>query len=190
MKKILSILLVAVMLVGVLGACGKSESANNAPAESGNKQESSNTVTTDDTTKTDDSSEPAAESDRPADHVTLKMYFHGSNVTDDSAVLEKVNAYLDEKLNVTLEPIWGTWGDFDTNAVLAINGGDDIDIYFRAGGDKDRDGAPEDRKHLLHVLCALPKLQRHGDWRGAHDLYLLQFLHELYCREGGAGYHT
>ncbi|MCR5343661.1 MAG: ABC transporter substrate-binding protein [Butyrivibrio sp.] len=62
--------------------------------------------------------------------VTLKMYFHGSNVTDDSAVLEEVNAYLGEKLNVTLEPIWGTWGDFDQNAVLALQGGDDVDIYF------------------------------------------------------------
>ncbi len=130
MKKILSILLVAVMLVGVLGACGKSESANNAPAESGSKQENTTKPATNDTNASEETSEPAADSNRPADHVTLKMYFHGSNVTDDSAVLEKVNAYLDEKLNVTLEPIWGTWGDFDTNAVLAINGGDDIDIYF------------------------------------------------------------
>lgn len=62
--------------------------------------------------------------------VTLKMYLHGSDVTDDSQVLEAVNAYLKEKINVTLEPVWGTWGDFDTNSVLALQGGDDIDIYF------------------------------------------------------------
>jgi putative aldouronate transport system substrate-binding protein len=62
--------------------------------------------------------------------VTLKWYLHGSNVTDDTEVLAKANEYLKEKLNVTLEPIWGTWGDFDANSVLAINGGDDVDIYF------------------------------------------------------------
>ncbi|MHB8131813.1 MAG: ABC transporter substrate-binding protein, partial [Mobilitalea sp.] len=76
-----------------------------------------------------DATEAPTESDK-LEPVTLKWYLHGSNVTDDTAVLAKVNEYLGEKLNVTLEPIWGTWGDFDNNAVLAINGGDDIDIYF------------------------------------------------------------
>ena len=64
------------------------------------------------------------------DTVTLKWYLHGSNVTDDKAVMEKVNEYLKEKINVKLEPIWGTWGDFDEGATLAINSGDEIDIYF------------------------------------------------------------
>ena len=62
--------------------------------------------------------------------VTLKMWFHGSNVTDDKAVMEKVNEYLGEKINVTLQPIWGTWGDFDTNVVTALAAGDDVDLYF------------------------------------------------------------
>ena len=62
--------------------------------------------------------------------VTLKIMFHGSNVTDDSAVLATLNPYLQEKIGVTLEPIWGTWGDFDDKAVNAINAGDNIDIYF------------------------------------------------------------
>ena len=62
--------------------------------------------------------------------VTLKMWFHGSNVTDDKAVMEKVNEYLGEKINVTLQPIWGTWGDFNTNVVTALTAGDDVDMYF------------------------------------------------------------
>ncbi len=62
--------------------------------------------------------------------VTIKMWFHGSNVTDDAAVMEKVNAYLQEKLNVTLEPIWGTWANFEEATVTALNAGDDVDIYF------------------------------------------------------------
>lgn len=65
-----------------------------------------------------------------SEHVTLKWYLHGSNVTDDSKVMEEVNKYLKDKINVTLEPIWGTWGDFDEGSTLALAGGDDIDIYF------------------------------------------------------------
>ena len=45
--------------------------------------------------------------------------------------MKEVNAYLNEKLNVTLEPIWGTWGDFDTATTTALaGGGDGVDIYF------------------------------------------------------------
>ncbi|MBR4724267.1 MAG: ABC transporter substrate-binding protein [Lachnospiraceae bacterium] len=109
MKKILALLLVACMIIGTLTACSK-DSTSGGQGNGG--------------------SASAATNGRPEDHVTLKMYFHGSNVSDDTQVLAKVNEYLDEKLNVTLEPIWGTWGDFDNNAVLAINGGDDVDIYF------------------------------------------------------------
>lgn len=61
-------------------------------------------------------------------HVTLKWYLCGNQVSDDKAVMEKVNEYLNEKLNVTLEPIWGTWGDFDEGSTLAVNGSDDVDI--------------------------------------------------------------
>lgn len=69
--------------------------------------------------------------------VELKIWFHGSNVADDTAVLEKVNEYLTEKINVTLRPIWGTWGDFDDTVVQAINAGDDVDIYFTSAWSKD-----------------------------------------------------
>ena len=31
---------------------------------------------------------------------------------------------------MTLEPIWGTWGDFDTNAVLSLYVGENVDLYF------------------------------------------------------------
>ena len=44
--------------------------------------------------------------------------------------MEQVNAYLKDKINVTVNPIWGTWGDFDTASVTALVSGDDVDIYF------------------------------------------------------------
>ena len=114
-KKVLAIMLTMAMVVG-LAACG-----SEAPASTDNKTE---TVSE---TKTDTTVQPE---EAGLDPVTIKMYFHGSNVTDDSQVMKAVNEYLQEKINVTLEPIWGTWGDFDTNAVMALQGGDDIDIYF------------------------------------------------------------
>ncbi|MDR3050208.1 MAG: ABC transporter substrate-binding protein [Oscillospiraceae bacterium] len=72
----------------------------------------------------------ALAADDPSEEVTIRWMLDGSNVTDDSAVLEAVNAYLKEKINAKLEVIWGTWGDFDNNSVLNINSGADIDIYF------------------------------------------------------------
>lgn len=99
-KKLLSLALIAAMAMSLLAGCGKTDSASN-----GGELDTS-------------------------EHVTLKWYLHGSNVTDDSAVMEKVNEYLGEKLNMTLEPIWGTWGDFDEGSTLALKGGDEVDIYF------------------------------------------------------------
>lgn len=118
MKKLLALLLALAMVFG-LAACGGSS----APAE----------------TKAPAAEAPAAEAEAPEapaeaelEPVTLKIWFHGSSVTPDASetVLKEVNAYLQEKLNVTLEVIWGTWGDFDTATVTALTGGDDVDMYF------------------------------------------------------------
>jgi len=122
MKKVLSIVLCLMMLTMLFTGCKKDPKVEDAG------------TTPDTTTDTDKATVTEAPEvvveNEIAEPVTLKWYLHGSNVTDDSAVLEKANEYLKEKLNVTLEPIWGTWGDFDSNSVLAINGGDDVDIYF------------------------------------------------------------
>lgn len=118
-KKVLATVLSFVMMSTMLTACGSTAPAAN---ETGTK-------TAEGTDAAPAGTEAAGDVDI-SEPVTLKMYFHGSNVTDGAPVIEKANEYLKEKLNVTLEPIWGTWGDFDQNSVLAINGGDDVDIYF------------------------------------------------------------
>ncbi len=62
---------------------------------------------------------------------TITIMFHGSNVTDDTAVLEAVNEYIADKVGAKLEVIWGTWGDFDDKSTNAINSGDtSVDMYF------------------------------------------------------------
>ena len=64
--------------------------------------------------------------------VTLKIWFHGSNVTPDASqkVLDELNVYLQDKIGAKLEVIWGTWGDFDQSVVTALAGGDDVDMVF------------------------------------------------------------
>ena len=169
-KKVVSCMLAAAMVLSMT-ACGNSSApaaSETAPAETTTEE----TVAAE--TETGDTEEVAASDLEP---VTLKMYFHGSNVTDDSAVMEKVNEYLQEKLNVTLEPIWGTWGDFDTNAVLALQGGDDVDIYFTCSWSADeynkfaRDGYwvrlddPENNlieKYASDLWSTLPEVLTNG----------------------------
>ena len=127
MKKILSMLLVLVLAIGMLAGCKKEADNGNGGNTS---QSSTDTGSKTDAGKTDNTA--AATTTRPDTHVVLKMYLEGSNVTDDTKVLEEVNKYLDEKLNCELKPIWGTWGDFDQGAVLSLQGGEDVDIYFKS----------------------------------------------------------
>lgn len=122
-KQLLSMVLAGAMVAGMLTGCGNTKE-NTAGTGSTTQDTASG-----DTKEAQDGSDAAGGLDI-SEPVTLKWYLHGSNVKDDSAVMEKVNEYLGEKLNVTLEPIWGTWGDFDEGSTMAINGGDDIDIYF------------------------------------------------------------
>lgn len=130
-KKLLSLALATVMAASLLTGCGKEETDTPASTPESSKAEESTAAATDAVDTTEEA--PALDI---SEHVTLKWWLHGSTVTDDAAVMEKVNEYLGEKLNVTLEPIWGTWGDFDENATLALQAGDDVDIYFTCSWSK------------------------------------------------------
>ena len=114
MKKVLALLLALIMVLG-LAACATKE----APAKT-------------DTTNTETTEQTPADATDTAESVTIKIWFHGSNVTPEASekVMAELNPYLNEKIGVTLDPIWGTWGDFDTSTVTALAGGDDVDIYF------------------------------------------------------------
>lgn len=127
-KKVISGILAASMMLSVT-ACGSTGKQSTGGSASGDGTDAAGEGSSE--------SSSAAEGTDELEPVTLKMYFHGSNVTDDSQAIEAVNAYLQEKINVTLEPIWGTWGDFDTNSTLALQGGDDVDIYFTSSWSAD-----------------------------------------------------
>ena len=116
MKKYLSLLLALVMVLS-LAACGaaraeEAPAATEAPAAAATEA-------------------PATEAEK-GEPTHIRMWFHGSTVTPDASaqVMEELNKVLVEKINVVLEPIWGTWGDFDTSVTTALAGGDDVDIYF------------------------------------------------------------
>ena len=78
--------------------------------------------------------------------VEITMLLCGNNVTDDAAVLEQLNAYLGEKIGVALKPVWGTWGNFDSLALNAVNtGSDEYDIMFTSSWN-DNEYAPYAKK--------------------------------------------
>lgn len=111
MKRILAAVLSAMLIVTALTACTKAPTSTSTPG----------------------STSTPATGEKP---VEITWYLHGSSVTDDKAVLEKANAILKDKINVSLKPIWGTWGDFDDAVVQSINGGDNVDIYFTCSWSK------------------------------------------------------
>ena len=95
--------------------------------------------------------------------VTLTWMYEGNNVTDDTAVMKEVNAYLKPKINAELKMKWQTWGDYEDKQILAINGGDPIDIYFTCSWTKLTYSAAakkgafkrlDDPKNNLLVNCA------------------------------------
>ena len=123
MKKYLALLL-ALVMVFALVACAKEEPTTTAADTEAKATEAE---------KTEAATEKETEAEKPAEKpVNLRIWFHGSTVTPDASekVMEELNKYLVEKINVTLEPIWGTWGDFDAATTTALAGGDDVDIYF------------------------------------------------------------
>jgi len=124
MKKVLALLLALIMVLG-LAACATKE----APAKTDDPAPA-------DTTNTETTEQTPADATDTAESVTIKIWFHGSNVTPEASekVMAELNPYLNEKIGVTLDPIWGTWGDFDTSTVTALAGGDDVDITLPATG--------------------------------------------------------
>ena len=123
MKKFLALVLAMIMVLGLV-ACGGN---NDAPANNDPPPQTDTNTPADN--NTDTPAEPAASDLEP---VTLSIWFDGSTVTPEASatVMAELNAYLQDKINVTLEPIWGTWADFDQATVTSLAAGDDVDIYF------------------------------------------------------------
>lgn len=119
-KRVLALVLAALMAFSLLTACGKSQSSD-----------SSSTPSTSTSVSPSASADPGTTSDVPAEQVTIKWMVIGSSVSDDSDVMAAIEEYLKDKINVKLEMIWGSWADSDSERLLtSLNAGDPIDIYF------------------------------------------------------------
>lgn len=135
-KKVLAMVLSLAMATTMLAGCSGSDDADSSNAGTGDQGSTTTDDGSADADSTDDGgSDAVVASD--LEPVTLKWYLDGNTVNNDTDVMAEVNAYLQEKLNVTLEPIWGTWGDFDNGATMALQGGDDVDIYFTCSWSQD-----------------------------------------------------
>ena len=62
--------------------------------------------------------------------VELTWYQVGDNQKDDSAVLEEVNKYTEEKIGVKLNIVKVGWGDYNQKMQVVINTGDTWDMCF------------------------------------------------------------
>jgi putative aldouronate transport system substrate-binding protein len=128
MKKLISLAMVVMLAAAVFAGCGTAPAAPEpAPAPAAPAPAAPAAPAP--------APEPAPAPQAPPETVNIRWLYTGSTVADDTAVMEAVNKILAEKLNVNLEMIWGTWGDFGERAVLAINGGDNIDIYYTSFAD-------------------------------------------------------
>ena len=119
MKRIIAFLLVLVMTMGMLVACG-----NNAPAE--------------------DNKTPAAESQAPAadakikngvdisETVNLTMYLYGSAGVANQDILDALNEILLKEINATLEIKYIDWGDIATKYPLMWASGEEFDMSYVA----------------------------------------------------------
>ena len=147
-KKVLSGILVATMVLS-LAACG-SEPAGGDSAGSGG---ASGSTASDGAASGGTSGASGGGDASNLEPVTLKMYFGGcDSVTDDSQTMAAVNAYLQEKINVTLEPIWGSWSSNEYNK-FARDG-----YWVRL----DNEGNNLIEKYASDLWSTLPEVLRQG----------------------------
>lgn len=111
-KRLLSLGMAALMMVGTLSGCSNSESGSQ--------------------TNTTSSSETASDSTSSSDEVvTLKWVTIGSGMPSNyDSWVAKVNEYVGEKIGVNIEMEVISWGDWDDRRNIIISTNEDYDIIF------------------------------------------------------------
>lgn len=111
----LALVLVGIMSIGVLGGCGqKAEVETAAPATTEGQVEV-----------------PVKEGSEEPVHLT--WWTIGSEPNDLQLVNDKINEYTLEKLNVTLDIRFASWGDYGDKLSKIVQSGEEYDIAFGAG---------------------------------------------------------
>ena len=116
MKRVIALLLAALMLLAMFAGCAKQEAAP------------STTETTD--TQTDAPQTSGEETPAQDEIVKLKLVTRCGSFEDQDLVQEEMNKILREKIGVEIELGFIGLGDYDQNVQTMMAGGDDIDIVF------------------------------------------------------------
>ena len=121
-KRVISLLLTAGMVMGVLTGCGQ---------ETQNVQDSSEKQ---DSSVAESESEQKVPEDEPEEEiVTVKWCMRTEAQEDDEAVFEAVNEILRERYHLELEPIIISSGEYNDRMTLMSSSGEEYDICFTAG---------------------------------------------------------
>jgi putative aldouronate transport system substrate-binding protein len=120
-KKMVSVLLV-LMIVSSLVACNS------------DKKEESTTPETKETAGETTQATKVPEEASTLEHVTLSIYFPGgaSGQVDEVMVEEKINEYLADKINASVDLVQLDWASWDQKPNLMISSGEEFDIIFTA----------------------------------------------------------
>lgn len=121
-KKITALLLTACMGAALMTGCGDTKDPVNQ-SSTPSKSETSEAQAS-----TEEQQDPALDT---SEHVTLTMYCIG----DEGGIhaqehLDKLNEVLKEKINVTLEPIMVSWGDYKTKLPMVWASGEAYDLTY------------------------------------------------------------
>ncbi|BCJ99242.1 DUF3502 domain-containing protein [Anaerocolumna chitinilytica] len=113
MKRIIALLLVAVLAIGMVTGCSKTTKNNSGTTNNGAE-------TTDG--KTDNSKE-----------VNLVLYLYGSEGVANKDILAALNEKLKASINTTLEIKYIDWGDIATKYPLMFSSGEKFDMAYVSG---------------------------------------------------------
>lgn len=148
--KPLALLLVGIMSLGSMTACSSGNAGNTADA-SGDKQ--------------------TASSNKDGETVNLVWWMIGSEPKDLKMVNDKINEYTKEKLNVTLDIKYASWGEYGEKVSKIVQSGESFDIAFGSGINNYQDLAAKgyfaDLKEILPTVTpALWDFMPEDLWKG------------------------
>lgn len=119
LKKLLSLILAAVMALSLLAGC-----SSDKPAEGNKTPDASNSSSNNETPKNDD---------KAADEIVdLSFYISAPPTNDQERVMEKANAIIEEEIGAHLDLIFVDPGMYAEKINLMISSGEEFDLCFMA----------------------------------------------------------
>ena len=130
MKKLIALLLALIMVLG-LAACGNTEAPADEPAD----EPAVDTPAVEEPAE-EPADEPAEEPAEEREHVTLRFVSRATEQPDEATVFAAFNEYCEEKLNTTVE--WQfLGGTFEDKVSVMINSGEEYDAVWTSSWSND-----------------------------------------------------